>query len=169
MEKAKADRIFEEICQNIGGDWLLIGGTLVQFAYDGERATEDIDLVQIRHAEKSKEAAQNELFKFTLAQWGFGPEFVNTAAEFFVNQFDGWQSEIKVMKEGPKGRIFRPSITLFCATKLRRGSDLDLDDIRTALRKKDSPKLDFQLLARWLPTNKLETLRKMITENQGHA
>jgi len=148
-----------EICQNIGGDWLLLGGALVQIEYDGERATEDIDLVFINHADKSRETAQNDLFKYTLGAWQMGPEFINLSVEFFVNALDDWQSEIQVFKSGPSGRIFKPSLTLFCALKMNRASELDINDIKTAIGHEGIEKCDMEKLKKWLSPSRLEMFK----------
>ena len=156
---AKTEEILNRLCQEIGGEWLLVGGTLVQLHYDGERATEDIDLVHMSHPTKSRETTQNELFQFTLKKWGLGPEVVNLSAEFFVNQMQGWQREIVPLKKGPSGTVFRPTLTLFCALKMQRASELDLRDIRAALRKSAGESLNFELLSKWLSAEKVHTLR----------
>lgn len=49
MEAAKVEALIEDICQNVGGEWLLLGGSLVQLEYDGGRATADIDLLSLGH------------------------------------------------------------------------------------------------------------------------
>lgn len=48
METAKLTQMLDILCQEIGGDWLLTGGSLVRFDIDPARGTEDIDLVNIR-------------------------------------------------------------------------------------------------------------------------
>lgn len=154
MEKAKTEQILEKLCHEIGGDWLLVGGTLVQIYYDGARSTEDIDLVQISHPSKSREVAQNELFRFTQDSWGMGPEYVNLSVEYFVRDLSGWESEVRLLRSGSQGRIFRPSLTLFCALKARRGSELDLQDIQSAIRKEGLRELDREKLKSWVPESK---------------
>jgi hypothetical protein len=44
MEISKIRKILDELCQTIGGDWLLVGGALLQLEINGNRATEDIDV-----------------------------------------------------------------------------------------------------------------------------
>ncbi len=134
MEAAKIEALLEKICQEIGGDWLLVGGSLVQIEYDGQRATEDIDLVPISHPSLSDVRAQDALFK-AAKTLGLDPENVNSAARFFVREFPEWQLEVVSFREGPSGRVFRPTLTLFVALKLKRGTEVDLGDIRAAVRK----------------------------------
>lgn len=165
MEKAKTEQILEKLCQEIGGDWLLVGGTLVQLYYDGARSTEDIDLVQISHPSKSREVAQNELFQFTQKSWGMGPEYVNLSVEFFVRDLPGWESEVRLLKTGSQGRIFRPSLTLFCALKARRGSELDLQDIQVAIQKEGLRELNREKLKGWVPESKLSGIESLLKDD----
>jgi hypothetical protein len=133
MEISKIDKLLEELCQKVGGDWLLTGGSLVQLEMDGQRATEDIDLVAIRHAELSEVAAQDELFKAAI-RLGLSPESVNSAAGFFVHRLDGWKDHLVKLRSGAKGTIFRPDLTLFVALKLGRATEIDLADIASATK-----------------------------------
>lgn len=61
METSKVRRILEELSQKIGGNWLLVGGALVQIELNGQRATEDIDFALISSSEKSIEKLQSLL------------------------------------------------------------------------------------------------------------
>lgn len=159
MEKAKARLVLDELCQSIGGDWLLIGGTLVQLWYNGARSTEDIDLLHIAHSSKSKELAQNDLFRFSMSRLGIGPEEINLSCEFFVKELAGWEEEIILFQMGAAGRIFRPSLTLFCALKARRGSELDWEDVSTALKKEEFSLLKWERLLAWLSPDQLARLK----------
>ncbi len=134
MDPEKTKALIEEVCQTIGGDWLLVGGSLVQLEYDAERATEDIDLVQIHHASMSEPKAQDELFKAAF-RLGLGPESVNSAARFFLTEIKGWETEVVEWRRGPAGCVRRPSLNLFMALKLSRGTEIDLRDVEKALAK----------------------------------
>lgn len=57
----QAKEILRFLCDDLGGDWLLIGGTLVRLYFDSIRGTEDIDLVRIRHPELSDDASRERL------------------------------------------------------------------------------------------------------------
>ena len=150
MESSKISKILEFLCQNVGGDWLLVGGALVQIELSSERATEDIDLALISHPTKSEAVAQNELFQYSMQQLQIGPESVNLAVMPFLNGFLGWQTECKILKSGTNGNIFRPNLTLFIALKLGRASAIDLKDIRLALEKFPREELNETRLKEWL-------------------
>ena len=62
------------------------------------------------------------------AELGLSIEAVNSAADFFVRRIPGWRSEIEPFVIGARGRIFRPSPTLFLLLKLPRLSAHDLGD-----------------------------------------
>jgi hypothetical protein len=141
MDPAKIEALLNEVCQTIGGDWLLVGGSLVQIEYNGGRATEDIDLVQVSHPTLTPVKCQDELFKAAF-RLGLDPESVNSAARFFVSEVKGWEGELVEMKVGAKGRILKPTLTLFVALKLRRGTEADLLDVRSAVLKEGVGRFD---------------------------
>ncbi|MGK5088937.1 hypothetical protein WDW86_15370 [Bdellovibrionota bacterium FG-2] len=111
----------------------LTGGSLVKFEFESGRATEDIDIVRIRHDTLSDEASRNELYRW-LIQRGSGPEWVNTAVEPFLNEVPDWKKEVVLIRNGSAGNIFRPSLTLFIFLKLRRGTPIDFQDIGHAIK-----------------------------------
>ena len=88
MEVAKIQALIHEICHKIGGEWLLVGGSLVQMEYNGARATEDIDLIRLRHPTHSEVRSQDELFKAAYRH-GLDPGSLNSAAKFFVASLTG--------------------------------------------------------------------------------
>ncbi len=129
MESKTLAEILGYLCDELGGDWLLTGGSLVRLEFDATRGTEDVDLVRIRHPELSDEAARNALFRWLIDR-GLGPEWVNSAVEPFVREIKDWQNELVPIRKGRRGALFRPSLTLFVYLKLRRGSEVDCEDIR---------------------------------------
>ncbi len=131
---AKISGLLDEICQKVGGNWLLTGGSLIQLEVDSARATEDIDLVAINHSSLSEVAAQNELFKAAV-RLGLSAENVISAASFFVQNIPNWKQNLIELRAGPAGKIFRPNLTLFILLKLGRASPVDLKDIALAVQK----------------------------------
>jgi hypothetical protein len=134
MESKTIDEILNYLCEELGGEWLITGGSLVRLSFDAQRGTEDLDLVRISHKDLSDDAAKNQLFKWLIAR-GLGPEWVNSAVEPFVQEISDWKSELVFFKKGAKGIIFRPNLTLFIYLKLRRGTEIDLLDIQKAIPK----------------------------------
>lgn len=157
MESKTIEEVLAFLCENLGGDWLLTGGALVRLNFDENRGTEDLDLVRIRHPELSDEAAKNQLFKW-LIQRGLGPEWVNSAVEPFVREVEEWDREVVLLRDGPRGKIFRPCLTLFVYLKLRRGSEIDLADIQKAAEN-CVERFDEAKFLTWAKGNKLLLIR----------
>ena len=147
MDTLKIEEILTFLCEVLGGDWFLTGGALVRLNFDDTRGTEDLDLVRIRHPELSDDAAKNQLFRWLIDR-DLGPEWVNSAVEPFVREVPAWENEVVLLREGGKGRVFRPNLTLFVYLKLRRASEIDLLDIEKATLKCPE-KLDEQKLQGW--------------------
>jgi hypothetical protein len=128
------DETLNYLCNELGGDWLLTGGSLVKLLFDQARVTEDIDLVNIRHSQPTDEKNLDLLFRW-LIEKGSGPEWVNSAVQPFVKEIPNWNQEIILLRSGTKGKIYRPNITFFTYLKLRRGTKLDMNDLIHAFEK----------------------------------
>jgi hypothetical protein len=113
----------------LGGDWVLLGGALVAFLLDPERATEDIDLVPLR-----PDAASRHGLLLAAERAGLAIEAVNSAADFFLYRIPGWDSALEPLLERPGLRVFRPSPPLFLRLKVDRLSERDLLDCELAVR-----------------------------------
>jgi hypothetical protein len=156
MEISKIRKILDELCQTIGGDWLLVGGALVQIEFNEQRATEDIDLALIASSGKSEAVLQTELFRFSMNALQIGPESVNLAVTPFLNDIPGWRDECKLLQAGAAGNIYRPTLTLFIALKMKRASSIDLSDIREALKHWPSNELNEMKLQSWLTPDRFQ-------------
>lgn len=132
MDSTQVTEILDFICDHLGGDWFLTGGALVRLYFDETRGTEDVDLVKLQHPSLSDEAAKNKLFRWLIDR-GLGPEWVNSAVEPFVQEVPTWKKETVLIRSGSKGNIYRPSLTLFVYLKLRRGTEIDVLDIKKAI------------------------------------
>jgi hypothetical protein len=149
------------LTEEVGGDWLLLGGTLTRLAYDPTRSTRDVDLVALPGDQESEESLLNRLYQ-RLAQTRLGPEIINSAVKPFLMAANGWQEQVSVLRAGAVGRILQPSLTLFIFLKLQRASVSDLNDIRSALHSRGSSEFNARLLQKWAsPTlwSRLESLR----------
>jgi hypothetical protein len=160
MDRAKITQILQRLSHHIGGDWLLVGGALVQIEIDGTRATEDVDLAFMGHPSKSLNFLQDELFQYSLSKLKVGPESLNLAVSFFLNQIPDWHKECHLLLSGPVGNIYRPSLTLFIALKLNRASSIDLQDIKLALKKFPNSELNEEKLKKWVNSDKFNVYLK---------
>ncbi len=147
MEASTQEEILRYLLDEVGGDWFLTGGGLVRMSFDASRGTEDLDLVKISHSEQSDDSAKQMLYRWLIDR-GFGPEWINSAVEPFVREVSDWQKETVLARTGEKGRLFRPTITLFVYLKLRRGTEIDIGDIQKAAQKCAEP-FDEKLLLSW--------------------
>jgi hypothetical protein len=134
MNASQVQKIVDYLTNDLGGDWFLTGGALVQLIFNPARGTEDVDFVRISHPQLSDEASRNQLYQWLMSN-GLGPEWVNPAVEPFVREVGSWQQELVPLQQGARGRVFRPNLTLFVYLKLRRGTSIDLADIREAAGK----------------------------------
>ena len=132
IEATELEKIIKFLTDELGGDWFLTGGSLVKLAFDQSRGTEDVDFLRLAHPELSENKSKHLLYQWLIAN-GLGPEWVNTAVEAFVQDIPEWQKEVVLLREGNRGRLYRPTLTLFVYLKLRRGTEIDLADVQCAI------------------------------------
>lgn len=155
LDLTKIQRLLDKVCQEIGGDWLLTGGSLVSLRFDSSRGTEDIDLVNVRHPTLEPMPLQTKLF-LEAKGLGLTPEAVNSAASFFVRQVPGWEKHLKEIQVGPQGKVFRPDLTLFVRLKLGRATPVDLADIAAAVRACGPAEFNETIFRRWATADQLK-------------
>jgi len=122
--------VVEAVADRLAGEWLLVGGGAAILWFGRDRETEDVDLVGL--AGSMEERLQ--LLELS-SDLGLPVEALNSAADFFVRRVEGWRDEIAVAYTGARGRLMRPSPTLFLLTKIGRLSDVDLDDALAAVER----------------------------------
>ena len=138
-------RVLTVLLDEVGGEWILVGGGLVRLEFDENRSTHDLDIAFLNHSELSETAALQKLYEKILP-FGLEPDHVNSAMRTFLDYVPSWRDEIVPIRFGSLGKMFRPTLTLFTYLKLNRGSEIDLLDIKAAFEKIgsefDSVKLD---------------------------
>ncbi len=127
FDRDGVERVLAAVVDRLEGDWLIIGGAYVALWLEDRRTTEDVDLVPVGAG------AQRSKLLGVAVDLGLPVEAVNSAADFFLEKIEGWRDEIELLRSGAKGRIFRPSATLFLLLKARRLSAQDLEDCRAEL------------------------------------
>ncbi|MEM1031582.1 MAG: hypothetical protein AAF928_07765 [Myxococcota bacterium] len=123
LERPRIDALIDKIADELEGEWLLIGGALVALWLNPRRITEDIDIIGL------DDGSSQRWQLLALAEAEHLPiETLNSAADFFVRRIASWREDIEVFRDGRRGRIHRPTPTLFVRLKMARLSEQDLDD-----------------------------------------
>lgn len=125
MRQKEILRLYNEIRKNLKGEWLLVGGALLNVLGISERETLDIDLVPVG---KITNEIQIKIMDIAVKN-GFPPETINFSAEYFVKKQKNWKKQLVLMSETRNSRFFRPSKKLFRQLKEQRGTETDLRDI----------------------------------------
>ncbi len=127
------DKVLLQIVNEVGGDWVLVGASVLLAVDPLFRATQDIDLVDIS---KDEGGAVERLTKVILnaKTLGLTPDHINGSAGFFLRQIKGWEKFLVLMKSTKEGRVYRPDANLYLALKLKRGTDIDVEDSKIALK-----------------------------------
>ncbi len=159
MQKDTINSLFDLICQKIGGRWILTGGSLVLAEFGGDRATEDIDLINME-LEENLTRVRTQLF-LEAKHLGLSPEQVNSAADFYLKQCPGWELHVLSLRKGPVGEVFRPDLTLFLALKLNRGTEVDVEDCKLAIAFCDAREFNQTLFDQWSNSRAKELLKKL--------
>lgn len=108
----------------LSGDWILLGGTLLPAVGLNVRTTVDIDFVSLGKTDNSQTLAL-----MTIADsLGLPVETINSAASFFLEKLSYSKEDLLVLHKGRTAKIFRPSVSLYWRLKLARLSDSDLVD-----------------------------------------
>ena len=146
MELEKLKLALGRICQNIGGDWLLLGGSLVRFDVDPTRGTHDLDIVQIPIR---LDAISRTALVLEMKALGLSPEQVNSAVSFFLPEPGLWETHVVELASYPAGRLFRPTLTLFAYLKLQRATPIDVEDVVKARNKWGAAEFDAAAFGQW--------------------
>ncbi len=112
------------VVDELEGDWLVIGGSLLAMINSEYRVTSDIDICPIDEMTNEKRLHLMDIAD----QLELPIEAINPAADFFVRQIPNWKSSIVLMKKGKKGQLYRPDIELYFNLKFSRLSESDVED-----------------------------------------
>ncbi|HLG20299.1 MAG TPA: hypothetical protein VI895_10860 [Bdellovibrionota bacterium] len=151
MNKSTIEKVVRILIEEEGGDWVLLGGSLARLEFGGRRATLDIELFSC----DGKPESRLQLLR-TAEKVGLPVEALNSAADFFLYRVPKWKEELILVRKGRRGRLYRPSKTLFCALKLSRGTDADIEDCEVALRAPGADVVEPRKLKNWLARLKVK-------------
>ncbi len=138
LDRVRLERVVGAVAERLPGDWLLIGGALATLWLEPRRTTEDVDLVGLGGTIDERLSLMR-----LAAELGLPVEALNSAADFFVRRIDGWRDELELFRTGAKGRIYRPTVTLFLLLKLERLTGRDLADCLAAVARAQAERLRF--------------------------
>ncbi len=123
--------LLKKTSETLEGDWVLIGGALIQFLEIHERTTMDIDIVPLSQSR----ANEQTLNLMKLAENLQLPvEVINISAAFFLFKIKSYKDNLQVLYKGKKGVVYGPNLELFLRLKLNRLSETDLDDCLSYLQ-----------------------------------
>jgi hypothetical protein len=128
LDRDRLEQVVRAIADRLPGEWLLVGGALAALWLEPRRTTEDVDVMGLGGTAEERMALLG-----LAAELGLPVEALNSAADFFVRRIDGWRDELEPFVEGARGRIYRPTATLFVLSKLGRLSEHDLADCLAAI------------------------------------
>lgn len=115
---------FNLVTEELEGDWVVIGGSMLALVNANARVTADIDMCCMDELTNEK-----RILLMNLAQQaGLSIESINPAADFFLKQIPHWKSALVLLKAGQKGNLYRPSLELYIDLKLRRYTAVDVED-----------------------------------------
>lgn len=128
--------------EELEGQWLLVGGTLLPAVGIDIRPTMDIDLVGLG----PKEKMQNLELMTIAEKLGMSIEIINQAAEFFVARKKPSKSDMITLITGPKATIYRPTVELYWSLKIHRLTETDSLDCQHYLQycKGQKDKINFK-------------------------
>ncbi|MGH7318502.1 MAG: hypothetical protein ACRELA_02580, partial [Candidatus Rokuibacteriota bacterium] len=138
LDRARLEEIVDAIVQRLPGDWLLVGGALAALWLEPRRTTEDVDVLGLAGT-----ADERMSLLRLAAELGLPVEALNSAADFFVRRIEGWREDLELFRHGARGRIYRPTVTLFVLLKLERLSERDLADSLAAVARARAEGLRF--------------------------
>ncbi len=112
------------VVNELDGDWVVIGGSMLAFIDAESRVTADIDLCCISDLDNDKRISLMKLAELS----GLNIEAINPAADYFLKKIPNWKNSLVLLKNGEKGNLFRPSLGLYLQLKLNRGTPTDIQD-----------------------------------------
>lgn len=102
--------------------------------YKTPRMTFDIDLIYLE--EKNREQRYTKIYQ-KLAELNMSPEQVNSAALYYLKTIPEWEKHTIILKESANSKILIPTLNLFIALKLKRATDIDIQDCKGAIKNSD--------------------------------
>ena len=111
--------------EQLKGEWLLIGGTVLPILGIDLRVTTDIDLIPLNS--KFSNSSVLELMKLA-EKLDLPIEAINHAGLYFLEKISDYRDCLVILHKGNSATIYRPDVNLFLRLKMARLTESDLQD-----------------------------------------
>ncbi|MFK8137981.1 MAG: hypothetical protein AB8E15_06455 [Bdellovibrionales bacterium] len=110
--------------QRLRGDWVVCGASILPLLGINARTTWDIDFFGLDNP------SQNESHKLMeiAESLGVPPECISSSAGFYLKKEKNFRAHLIEMNKNKDTTIFRPDLFLFTQLKLKRLTEVDLQD-----------------------------------------
>ncbi len=126
LDSALLTKLLRRAADQLKGEWLLVGGTLLPAVGINVRSTVDVDLIGLTTAESAQQLELMEL----AGSLGLPVDTINQTAAFFLKKVGYTKIDLIVLHQGSTATIFRPSLALYWRLKCGRLSETDAEDCR---------------------------------------
>jgi len=130
VDSSKLKKLIKNASDQLSGEWVLLGGTLLPYLGIDYRSTVDVDLVGMNNPDQKQ-----AIILMDLAQdLGWPVESINQAAGYFLQKVKNFEDHLIVLQKGKSATIYRPDLYLFTVLKLGRCTHQDIDDCEEMIK-----------------------------------
>lgn len=110
--------------QKLKGDWVICGASVLPLLGIDSRTTWDIDFYGLNNP------SQKEFHNLMEIAEGLGipAECINSSAGYYLTKIPKYKNHLVSLQEVGECRIYRPDLFLFTQMKLKRFSEVDMQD-----------------------------------------
>lgn len=130
LDQNMLKRFVRLAADELRGDWVIIGGTVLPLLGIMHRTTVDIEIAGPEDTGQEQIVVLMEIAE----RLGLPVEAINQAGAYFLRKIDGWETMLEILRKGKKAIVYRPDVTLFILLKLQRLTESDLSDCLEFLR-----------------------------------
>jgi hypothetical protein len=144
LNRATLNKFIKQAGDQLEGEWVVIGGTVLPLLGIDYRSTVDIDFICLKNQGNAQLLQLMEIAEGL----GLPVETINQAGALFLLRIADFKDHLKILYKGKKARIYRPDGKLFFQLKIARLSETDLTDCLEFLKwsKLEGEKLDHKVL-----------------------
>ena len=132
--------------EELSGEWVLMGGTVLPLLGIDYRSTVDIDIVAVKDEEKKR--SQSVKLMEIAEKLKLPVESINQAGEYFLHKIPCYERCLIPLHKGKNATIYRPNLELYIRLKIDRISESDLNDCLEYLNytKKNKEKISVKIV-----------------------